>query len=398
MPKFYPKNIDCGAYPPGGKGFGATTCGVLSVPVNVTARISDDTSGGAITVLSVITWMTETVTETPEPGELPPGIKPPTPPVKVQLPLQQAQSDGVTPLAVGPGQYVQLNIQFKPTAPASAPISATLIISGDTWSAPVAIPIVARCWSNNHNAILVNNCENLTNLTVSLEVTEDLITVGNVGFTLQLNCFPQTTPKVNGYSLKWIQYVIDVYSNSVYWGIQYWSAQTVKKKTPGHGFNPSGNYTKSPPFASATSNQMPKGSVMEIALTTDSSGNVTRVIFSTTDPKGKVSSYTYPDPFNALPLAAIYGFQVNLLAAPSAAPIKFKSGAGTLTYTVSPGTLAVQTTNTCTIAVTSNPNTPPSGYTDITGGFQGWASEQSDAVYGIVTPASGPTVSQSLST
>ena len=220
MPKFYPNTIDCGAYPPGGTGFGATTCGVLSAPVNVTARISDDTSGGALTLLSVASWMTETVTETPDPGELPPGTPPPKP-VKVQVAVQQEFSNGVTPLAVFPGQYVQVNIQFAPTASTSAPITATLLISGDTWSGPVAIPIVARCWNSSNNAILVNSCDNLQNLTVSLEVTEDLITVGNVGFSLQLNCFPQTTPKINGYSLQWIQYVIDVNSNSVYWGIQY---------------------------------------------------------------------------------------------------------------------------------------------------------------------------------
>ena len=70
MPKFYPNNIDCGAYPPGGTGFGATTCGFFSAPVNVTARISDDTSGGALTLLSVASWMTETVTETPDPWRI----------------------------------------------------------------------------------------------------------------------------------------------------------------------------------------------------------------------------------------------------------------------------------------------------------------------------------------
>jgi hypothetical protein len=395
MPKFYPSTIDYGSVAKGGTAFGATTCGVLSAPVNVTARISDDTSGGALTLLSVTSWMIETVTETPDPSELPAGTPPPKP-VKVQVPVQQGQSNGVTPLAVAPGQYVQVNIQFAPTASTSAPMTATLLISGDTWSAPVAIPIVARCWYSANNAILVNNCKNLQNLTVSLEVTEDLITLGDVGFSLQLNCFPQITPQINGYSLRWIQYVIDVNSNSVYWGIQYWSAQTVLPKTPGFGFNPSGNYGQNsqPPIASAKSNQMPKGSVMKIALATDSSGNVTSATFSITDPKGKVSKYKFSFPSNAL--AAIYGFEVNLVAAPSAAPITFTSGAGTLTYRVSSGTLAVQTNNKCTIAVTTNPTTPPSGYSDITGGYQSPTGEKSNAVYGNVTPASGPTVSQSL--
>ena len=131
---------------------------------------------------------------------------------------------------------------------------------------------------------------------------------------------------------------------------------------------------------------------MKIALATDSSGKVTSATFSITDPKGKVSSYKFSFPSKAL--AALYGFEVNLVAAPSGSPITFASGAGTLTYTVSSGTLPVQTKNTCKIAVTSGP--APSGYTDITGGYQSPTAEQSNAVYGNVTPVSGPTVSQSL--
>ena len=60
-----------------------------------------------------------------------------------------------------------------------------------------------------------------------------------------------------------------------------------------------------PQFGSATSNQVPKGSVMKIALKTDSSGNVTSATFSITDLKGNVSSQKYPIPPNVLPLCAL---------------------------------------------------------------------------------------------
>ena len=70
----------------------------------------------------------------------------------------------------------------------------------------------------NNNAILFDRCKNLQNLTVTLQVTQDLITLGNNGFSLQLNCYPQTTPTVNGQPLKWIQYVIAVDNNSVQGG------------------------------------------------------------------------------------------------------------------------------------------------------------------------------------
>jgi len=247
----------------------------------------------------------------------------------------------------------------------------------------------------SNNAILVNKCQNLRNLKVTLEVTEDLITVGNVGFSLQLNCYPQPTPKVNLKSLYWVQYVIAVVGNSVQAGIQYFSAKKVPKGFTGFGFSPSPNYVA---FASALSNQVPKGSVMQIALRTDSSGKVTDATFSITDPKGNNSNYTYGPPVSVLPLCAIYGFQVNLVAPPSTPPITFAQGTGNLTYSVSSGKLAVQTGNICKIAVPKGSGTKksPYSYKVITGGNQTPTGEQSNAPYGNIKPASGRTVSQSV--
>jgi hypothetical protein len=45
--------------------------------------------------------------------------------------------------------------------------------------------------SGNNNVVLVSQRKNLQGLTVTFKVTEDLVTVGNTGFGLQLNCFPQ---------------------------------------------------------------------------------------------------------------------------------------------------------------------------------------------------------------
>ena len=43
----------------------------------------------------------------------------------------------------------------------------------------------------NNNAVLVNDCKSLENLKVTVQVTVGLITAGNNGFSLQLNCYPQ---------------------------------------------------------------------------------------------------------------------------------------------------------------------------------------------------------------
>jgi hypothetical protein len=220
---------------------------------------------------------------------------------------------------------------------------------------------------SSKNAVLIDNCESLQNLTVTLQVTRDLITLGNNGFSLQLNCYPQTKPQATyrDKPLKWFQYVIAVENNAVQWGIQYFS------EVKGFGFSPSPNYVS---LDSAASNQVPAGSVFKISLLTESNGNVTGTKFSMTDPKGKLSSHTFTFPSEVL--CAIYGFQVDLVGPPSGThTCTFTSGVGILTYSVSPGTLSVQDTNTC-------------------GGSQTGTAETSNAVYGDVIPASGPTVYQ----
>jgi hypothetical protein len=65
-------------------------------------------------------------------------------------------------------------------------------------------------WSSNNNAVLIDNCESLQNLTVTLRVTQDLITQGNVGFSLQLNTYPQPGTLCQGEPMNWLQYVIFV--------------------------------------------------------------------------------------------------------------------------------------------------------------------------------------------
>jgi hypothetical protein len=227
--------------------------------------------------------------------------------------------------------------------------------------------------SSSNNAILVSKCQSLQNLTLTMQLIQDLVTLGNNGFSLQLNCYPQTNPQATyqGKPMYWAQYVIAVESISFLWGVQYWS-HAGSIGTPGFGFSAPGNYIA--PFGSAPSNQLPKGSVLKIALHTESNGNVTKVTFSFTNPKGHVSHFNYTLPSNAL--IAVYGFQVNLVGPPTGTHnCKFTSAAGFLTYSVSSGTLAAQNTNTC-------------------GGPQIPTAETSNAVYYPVLPNSGRTVGQ----
>ena len=100
--------------------------------------------------------------------------------------------------------------------------------------------------SGSNNSILVSGCKNLENLTVTFKVTQDLITVGDKGFSLQLNSYPQPTSitpnstpgttfpgKVVG-QLDWFQYLIIVANKRVSFEIQYWaSAKSYQTGGPG---------------------------------------------------------------------------------------------------------------------------------------------------------------------
>jgi hypothetical protein len=267
--------------------------------------------------------------------------------------------------------------------------------------------------AGDSNAVLINSCQNLSNLTVQLQVTEDLITLEDTGFSLQLNCYPPNgaiTPnstqgttfpgEVVG-QLEWFQYVLIITNNTASFEIQYWANAKSYQDTPhilwppGYTPNPANTSPWLPVFpggavtgsvGSVSSNRIPAGSVITIELPTDSSGNVTGATFSVTDPSGNVQSggtqpwpnyagQTEPANYGLFP---IYGFQVDLVSAPGL-PVMFTSGAGTLTYSVSSGALSVQTVNVC--------GGPP----------QKGTAENSNIVY-QASSASGSTVSQSFVT
>lgn len=268
-----------------------------------------------------------------------------------------------------------------------------------------------------NNAVLINNCQNLSNVTVQVQVTEDLITLEDTGFSVQLNCYPQigaitpnstqgtTFPGQVVGQLEWFQYVLIITNNSASFEIQYW-AHAKSFQDAGPGGNPPEirwppGYTPNPlntspwlpvfpgtavtgSVGSVSSNRIPAGSVITIALATDSTGNVTGATFSIADPNGNVQSgstkpwsdyagQTEPANYGLFP---IYGFQLDMSSAPGL-PVMFTSGAGALTYSVSSGALSVQTTNTC-------------------GGIQPGTAENSNIVYQAVTPASGSTLTQSF--
>jgi hypothetical protein len=250
--------------------------------------------------------------------------------------------------------------------------------------------------SGNNNVVLVSQCNNLQGLTVTFQVTEDLVTVGNTGFGLQLNCFPQANQVFQNQTLNWFQYGLVIGSAAGYepnndqkigWFVEYWNTNAQGESWPsGYTPNPANTIPDRPvipndstftSFGNAPSNQILAGSILQIQLVTDGNGNVTEVNFNYTDQNGNLSPANYTFASNAV--FPIYGAQLVLVGPFNAMPVSFTSGSGTFTYQVSSGSLAVEAAGTTCSGV-----------------FEPGTAEDSNSIYGNITPATGASVTQSV--
>jgi hypothetical protein len=246
--------------------------------------------------------------------------------------------------------------------------------------------------AGSNNSVLIDNCDALQGVTVKLAVTEDLVTTNNGGFSLQLNCYPLSGTTSVGLVLNWIQFVIYVsdsyYDNSATFEWQAW-ALGATAFPPGYPVPPGTTNANQPvpPFpqpnpkiTDVPSNQLPKGSSLNIALTTGPSPHgVTAAKFTVQLPgaaeQSVVLNFPADNPDAQFPIA---GFQVDLVGPGNLARATFTSGAGELTYSVASGSLSVQ----------------DGGVGSACGQYQAVTGENSNVVYDPVTPASGSTLSQ----
>ncbi|MGB8206262.1 MAG: hypothetical protein WCF69_01420 [Mycobacterium sp.] len=245
------------------------------------------------------------------------------------------------------------------------------------------------------NVTLISQCSNLEDLTVTFTVTDDLVTVGDTGFGLQLNCFPQANQVFQNQTLNWFQYGMVIGSAAGYepnndqnigWFVEYWDTNAQNLPwPPGYTPNPPNtnpgrpvipNDTTFTTFGPAPNNRILTGSILQIVLTT-ANGNVTKATFNYTDPSNTLHTDSYTFASNAA--FPIYGAQLVLVGPFNAMPISFTSGAGSFTYAISSGTLAVESAGSSCSGV-GEPGT----------------AEESNSIYGPITPASGASVTQSV--
>lgn len=143
MPVFVPSSVDFGVLTPGSTSSNGTLSQPLGANAQVTASITNDTSGGGFRVSDVRSYeLVTSYTAGGDPSDLS-GQKKPAKPVKTTSWQPLGKSDGITPLAVNAGQTVGVQVLFvAPTQSTQTARTATLLVKGDTF-AQASIPLTA---------------------------------------------------------------------------------------------------------------------------------------------------------------------------------------------------------------------------------------------------------------
>jgi hypothetical protein len=204
-------------------------------------------------------------------------------------------------------------------------------------------------YSSNNNAVLIDNCNNLQNLSVLLEVTEDIATTDGNGWSFQLNCYPPAGEYCQTSQVNVFQYIVIVQGGNLDYYIQYWAygvSAWPTGYTPQPGTSPwlpcwAYDYGNAPTFASINGDTLPRESKLQIALGTNDSGGVTSVTFTYTDPDGNV----HPAVFNPPAVHPIVACELNLVGPPGGTA-NFTEGLtssrGIIYYSISSGQLSAQ--------------------------------------------------------
>jgi hypothetical protein len=238
-------------------------------------------------------------------------------------------------------------------------------------------------YASNNNAVLIDSCQNLQNLSVLLEVTEDIATTTGSGWSLQLNCYAPPGQYCQTSQVNVFQYIVVVQGGNLTWYIQYWAFGTSawpSGYTPVPGTSPGlpcwaqdygGGSNTAEPFASIDGDTLPRESELQIALETNRSGGVTSVMFTYTDPDDNRHPYTWTAPAGAVhPIVAC---ELNFVGPPGGTAT-FTQGItnsrGVIYYSVSSGQLSVQNGgpgSACGEASAQTAETSNMTYSDING-------------------------------
>jgi hypothetical protein len=197
---------------------------------------------------------------------------------------------------------------------------------------------------SNSNYLLSDNCNSITNLTVTIDVTEDI--VGSDGFGFQVNAYSGAGDYDGGQ-----QYLIFLSpgSNQLSCMIDNWTNTAT-------GVQQIINTIV--PLATLPGTDLPAGYRLTIALQNDGNANVTGAAYGAFDNNGNslgnvtlnILSQTdlvTGNPATAADLAPIVAFQLDFVDYLNGGNTTLSSGAGTITYTASNALTALSTEPAC---------------------------------------------------
>jgi len=216
---------------------------------------------------------------------------------------------------------------------------------------------------SNYN--LYDDCENLTGVSVTVDVTEQLVAIPSApseagmqsnGIGFQLNCLPRA-----GGAIVWQQYIMVVSrtGENLRWGVNNWN--TTPADTEGI-IDQGGNLATLPsPFAAGYAS-IPAGYRFEIALNNDASDNIIGATFSMYDQNGApvfppetvaLTSLTdvNGNQITTAELSPIVDIDLVIVGYANGAATTLVRGAGTITYRATNSLTVLNTFPACTSGV-----------------------------------------------
>jgi hypothetical protein len=186
------------------------------------------------------------------------------------------------------------------------------------------VPAPGAGLGSNSNYILASDCNPLINLTVTIEVTEDIVwqsASGSVdGFGFQLNAYSPS-----GDLSTYQQYLIYLGDTELMGGIDNWASVT--SQTVNDFF----------PLASLPSVTLPAGYVLQISLQNDNDGNVVGATYGVIDNQGNTLANVTQDLLSldnvtSADLAPITAFELDFVGPINGESAVLSSGAGWFAY------------------------------------------------------------------
>jgi hypothetical protein len=230
-------------------------------------------------------------------------------------------------------------------------------------------------FGSNHNYYLASNGSDITWLTVTINIDEDI--VGTEGVAFQLNAYGASNTAAVGqqYCL-----LLDPTVQQMKLQTEFWPVLNPSPEETASLFN------KSMEIVPMSENRIPAGYTLEIALENDSSNRITSAKFTVVDDRGTstIQPITFTDltatngnPVTDADLAPITAFQLNVVGYDGEVHTQLSSGAGTLTFTAMD-------------ALTASAKLPP----DIDQSYQ--TDETANSVYGLMPATASTSLTQSF--